>query len=471
MTATTAAPIDASAAGSSAPGLSWVQIIRLGLAQSALGAIVVLTTSTFNRVMMVEVQLAATIPAALVAWHYAVQMSRPHWGHQSDSGRGRTLWILGGIAILGLGAVTAAWSIGVMATSFTTGVILAVVGYGFIGAGVAAAGTSLLALMATRVAPHRRPAAAASTWIMMLVGIVATAIVAGLLLDPYTHARLVQVSLCVSVIAWLVALAAVWGVERARVTDGPASVSVDAGRAQTPFLQALRETWREPTARRFTLFVFVSMLAFNAQDLILEPFAGLVFGYEVGQSTQLSGMHQGGVLLGMLLIGAIGARTGGHDAKGLRIWMVGGCLGSAAAFVAMTLTGLLHWSSALKPVVFALGFANGVFAVAAVGAMFALASAGKRGREGMRMGVWGAAQAIAFGLGGFAGAFGYDVFKRAFGADAPAFATVFALEAVMFVASAALAARIGGAVLDGLAKAPALPTEFAAEQASMGGQR
>ena len=34
--------------------LSWIQIVRLGLVQMALGAIVVLTTSTLNRLMVVE---------------------------------------------------------------------------------------------------------------------------------------------------------------------------------------------------------------------------------------------------------------------------------------------------------------------------------------------------------------------------------------------------------------------------------
>jgi hypothetical protein len=57
--------------------LGWLGIARLGLVQSALGAVVVLTTSTLNRVMVVELALPAMLPAALVAWHYAVQLSRP----------------------------------------------------------------------------------------------------------------------------------------------------------------------------------------------------------------------------------------------------------------------------------------------------------------------------------------------------------------------------------------------------------
>ena len=39
--------------------LGWLGIVRLGLVQTALGAIVVLTTSTLNRVMVVEMALPA----------------------------------------------------------------------------------------------------------------------------------------------------------------------------------------------------------------------------------------------------------------------------------------------------------------------------------------------------------------------------------------------------------------------------
>ncbi len=77
--------------------------------QTALGAIVVLTTSTLNRVMVVELGLAAVIPGALVGLHYGVQITRPLWGHGSDSGGRRTPWIVGGMALLALAGVGARW--------------------------------------------------------------------------------------------------------------------------------------------------------------------------------------------------------------------------------------------------------------------------------------------------------------------------------------------------------------------------
>src|SRR3712207_500795 len=44
------------------PYLTWFGIVRLGLVQTALGAIVVLTTSTINRVLVVELALPAVLP-------------------------------------------------------------------------------------------------------------------------------------------------------------------------------------------------------------------------------------------------------------------------------------------------------------------------------------------------------------------------------------------------------------------------
>ena len=66
-----------------------------------------------------------------------------------------------------------------------------------------------------------------------------------------------------------------------------------------------------------------------------------------------------------------------------------------------------------------LGFANGVFAVSAIGAMMSLAGGGSGADTGLRMGGWGAGQGGAFGLGGLLGAIGGDMARRA-PSDGPA---------------------------------------------------
>lgn len=418
--------------------LGWFSVVRLGLVQSAIGAIVMLATSLLNRVMVVEYALPAALPAGLVAWHYAVQLSRPVWGHGSDRGLRRTPWIVGGMALLAAGALLAVYALGLIAGHAGTGYLLAIVSFAMIGSGVGAAGTSLLALLATRVVPERRAAAAAITWIMMIAGIVVTAGVAGALIDPYSLGRLEQVTGGVAGGALLVAALAVWGIEGpARPALAVPAMRTSQGPAARPaFSQALHEIWADDEARRFTVFVFMAMLAYSMQDLILEPFAGLMFGYTPGQSTQLSGVQHGGVLAGMILVGLGAGAFGGRNPAGMKRWIVGGCLGSALALMGLAVAARAGPGWPLAANIALLGFANGVFSVAAIGAMMGLAGAGDGGMEGIRMGVWGAAQAVAFGLGGLIGAVGVDAGRAVTGSIPLTFSVVFGAEALLFIAAA-----------------------------------
>jgi MFS transporter, BCD family, chlorophyll transporter len=428
--------------------IGWFGIFRLGLVQTALGAIVVLTTSTMNRVMVVELALPAMLPGALVALHYAMQVFRPRLGHGSDVGGRRTPWIIGGMATLAVGATMAAVATSLMGAHLLPAIALAVLAFALIGIGVGAAGTSLLVLLAKRVEAHRRAAAASIVWIMMIAGFAVTAGVAGHMLDPYTPARLVVVTGIVAMVAFVVSLFAVRDVEGAaqRVDVLPLTA---AAPAKASFRDALSQVWREPQARRFALFIFVSMLAYGAQDLILDPFAGSVFGLTPGQSTKLSGVQHAGVLAGMLLVGfassGVARRLGSRRGTGLgslRAWTIGGCMASAVALVALACAGLIGPAWPLRTSVFALGVANGAYAIAAIGSMMALVGAGRKSREGVRMGLWGAAQAIAFGLGGFLGTVASDVARHFLGSPTIAYATVFAGEAALFLCAAVLAWRI-----------------------------
>ncbi|MEO0730507.1 MAG: BCD family MFS transporter [Pseudomonadota bacterium] len=441
-------------------GLGWTGIIRLGLIQTALGAIVVLTTSTLNRVMVVELGLLAILPGALVGWHYAIQMLRPRWGYGSDVGGMRSPWIVGGMAILAIGGALAAAATALMAVTVWGGIALALFAFTLIGVGVGACGTSLLTLLATAVAPRRRAAAASTVWIMMIAGFVVTAIFAGAMLEPFSMTRLVIVASSVSAIAFAVTVFAIWGVERnalpkieaIRAANRHAS-GVIAGQqpgaaAKRPFRDVLSEVWSETQARRFTIFVFVSMLAYSMQDLILEPFAGLLFNMTPAQSTQLSGTQNGGVLTGMIAVALIGSLSGGSRVGILRLWAVCGCIASALSLTGLAIAAHVGPAWPLQANVFALGVSNGAFAVAAIGSMMGLASAGAERREGTRMGLWGAAQAIAFGVGGLLGAGLVDISRALFGTPVAAYSTVFAIEAVLFIASAALAVHVGRTAQD-----------------------
>lgn len=410
--------------------LSWFQIFRLGLVQMALGAIVVLTTSTLNRLMVVELSLPAILPGLLVGLHYGIQLTRPHWGFYSDTGGHRTRWIIGGMAALAVGAFTAACGVLAFEQSFAMGISVSIIAYTLIGLGVGASGTSLLALLATTTAPDRRAAAATITWLMMIFGIAMTAGIVGQLIDPYTPMLLIKIVGFVVTIATLVTCLAVWRIEKNLIAVRESD--------PTPFMDGLKEVWAERKARNFTIFVFLSMTAYFMQELILEPYAGLVFGFTPGQSTSLSGAQNGGVFIGMFAVGILAT---GFKIGALRNWVMTGCVGSAMALIGITFIGPIGPGAPLIPAVVLLGFFNGMFAVAAIGSMMALAADGAERREGTRMGLWGAAQAIAAGFGGLVGAGMVDLLRFSM-TDTQAFGSVFIAEAAIFIAAAAMAAKI-----------------------------
>ncbi|AWN37389.1 BCD family MFS transporter [Methylobacterium radiodurans] len=423
------------AARSAPAGFGWGQIARLGLVQTALGAVVVLITSTINRVMVVELALPALVPGLLLGLHYAVQCLRPRWGYGSDRHGRRTPWIVGGMAALCLGGFGAACATALAASHLAAGLALAVLSFVAVGMGAGAAGTSLLVLLSSGVADGRRGAAATIVWVMMIAGFAVTAPLAGHFLDPFSGGRLVAVSGTVSVLAFAVACLAVAGVERRGAAPAAAT-------QKAPFRAVLARVLAEPEARRFTLFIFVSMLAYSAQELILEPYAGLAFAMTPGATTKLSGLQHGGVLLGMLAVAAVTAGIGGPVLGSLRLWTVAGCLGSGAALLAIAAAASAGPGFPLRGAVFALGIANGVYAVAAIGTMMGLAGAGDPAERGTRMGVWGAAQGVAFGAGGVLGTLCVDLARLAVDEPARAYAAVFSAEAVLFGLSAVIALRL-----------------------------
>jgi len=162
------------------------------------------------------------------------------------------------------------------------------------------------------------------------------------------------------------------------------------------------------------------------------------------------------VLVGMVAVGLLGTLLKGDKTQWMKGSIVFGCAASALALAGLAVAGFARPLLPLAPMVFGLGFANGIFAVSAIGLMMSFAGAGRTSREGVRMGVWGAAQAIAFAIGGFSGAAGLDLMRHLVASTPLAFASVFALEAAVFLGAAIFATRLGTAPRN----ADLLPADF-----------
>jgi len=407
----------------------FVSVLRLGVVQACLGALIVLITATMNRVMVVELALPAIVPGALVALHYAVQLwLRPRMGHFADQHGRLTRWIVLGMAMLAVGVTGIAMTLPMLRTAPAIGYPLIIAAFLLVGLGVSTAGTLLLTLLSLRVPAVRHARAAATVWLCMIAGFILCTVVASKLLTPFSFDTLVRCTMIIGTACVALTTLALVGL------DAPRAALAPERKAGLPFPEALRLVWSDPVARRFACFVGLSMLAYSTQDLILEPFAGAVFGLTPGESTAISGVHQGGSLLGMLLTAMLSTRIGT-----LAGWARFGCLGSAVALISIASSPLVGSLLMLKASLFGLGVANGVFAIGAIGSMMSLSSAGDPSQTGVRMGVFGASQAIAMAAGGMLGAGASDLMRAALGSDQLGYGSVFVMEAALFVGAAILA--------------------------------
>jgi BCD family chlorophyll transporter-like MFS transporter len=249
-------------------------------------------------------------------------------------------------------------------------------------------------------------------------------------LDPYSFGLLLRIVAGLTVLTLIVSIVSTWKIENSldkiKQKDGE----------KVALLEELKSLWEHSKTRNFTIFVFLSMTAYFMQELILEPYAGIVFQYTPSETTSLSGMQNGGVFIGMLTVGILATAL---KLGTLKSWVQAGCFGSCFMLISIMLLGQFNSSFPLEFAVIGLGFFNGMFAVAAIGSMMSLAGSGSKSREGTRMGLWGAAQAIAAGFGGLLGTILVDLLQVANLSPVNAYGMVFSLEAGLFALAALLA--------------------------------
>ena len=433
--------------------MNWFSILRLGLIQLCIGSSVVIPLSTLNRLMKVELTLPATIAGFLIALHYAVQLTRVNWGYLSDKTQNRSQWIIFGMLILGIGGVLASASIPLIESNFAYGIMLALFSYTLIGFGVGAAGTPLLALLASYSSKSQKGFAASITFLMMILGLAITGITAGIILDPYSHQKLIKITTSLAIITNTLSYLSLKNLEKT-LRNNTDALSPNAINYNEPFLEGIKKVWMEREARLFTIFIFISMGAFSMQDPILEPFAGEVFGFAVGESTKLDGFHKIGTLIGIILIilclskfriGFASLSIVKNERLGSeKFWLITGCLFSAFSLFIISLLGVTYRDPGiLNSVVFLFGISNGVFTAGILGTMLHLASRGSDGNNtGTRMGIWGAAQAYATMIAVFFSTVLVDILGLMMNSLPSVYGIVFLTAASFFIAAAFLGSLI-----------------------------
>ncbi len=384
------------------------RLLRLSLFQVSVGMAAVLLTGTLNRVMIVELGMSASLVAAMVSLPLLFAPLRALIGFKSDHHRSvlgwkrvpylwfGTLLQFGGLALLPFALLVMSGDGPGMALAGRTGAALAFL---LVGAGMHTTQTAGLAL-ATDLAPEAaRPRVVALLYVMLLLGMMASALVIGRLLADFTPTKLVQIVQGAAALTMVLNIIALWKQEaRDRSATG-------TDRAQPAFA----ETWATFVARPRTLRLLVAVglgaAAFSMQDVLLEPYGGQILGLSVGATTSLTALWAFGMLAGF----ALAARRLGEGGEPHRLAGFGATAG-IGAFLLVIFAGPLHAVGLLGAGAMLIGFGGGLFSVGTLTATMGIAD---EDRTGLALGAWGAVQATCAGVAIALGAALRDVISAA----------------------------------------------------------
>jgi BCD family chlorophyll transporter-like MFS transporter len=381
-------------ADAASEGLPLPRLIRLSLFQVSVGMAMVLLTGTLNRVMIVELGVPASVVALMVALPIVFAPVRALIGHRSDMHRSHLgwrrvpyIWIgtmlqFGGLAIMPF-ALLVLTGQGAAATPYA-GEIGAALAFLLVGAGLHTTQTAGLALACDLAPEEARPRVVALLYVMLLVGMLVSALAFSAALADFSHVRLIQVIQGAAVLTMALNLVALWKQEG----RNPARTAHD--RLRPAFKVAFAAFARTPRAGRLLVTVAFGTAAFSMQDVLLEPYGGQVLHLGVSATTMLSALLAGGTIGGL----ALAARwlTAGHDP--CRIAALGAVAG-LPAFALVIMSAPLASVPVFAIGTALIGFGGGLFAV---GMLTAAMDMARDSDSGIALGAWGAVQATAMGL-------------------------------------------------------------------------
>jgi BCD family chlorophyll transporter-like MFS transporter len=373
------------------------QLLRLSLFQVSVGMATVLLLGTLNRVMIVELGVAATVVAAMIALPVLVAPFRALLGFRSDTHRSAigwkripylwfgSLWQMGGLALMPFALLVLGGDV-VHHIPFA-GEVLAGLAFVMTGLGMHMTQTAGLALASDRATDATRPRVVALLYVSYLAGMAVSALVVGWLLrdfDPITLIRVVQGCAVATLALNLVAL---WKQERVR----PMS-RAEMAAPRPLFRDAWADLMAGGQAGRLLAVVALGSFGFAMQDVLLEPYGGEILGLPVAATTLLTATTALGALAGFALAARWLARGIDPVRMAARGLMAGIAAFSAVVFAEPVGSAALFFAGAGG-----IGLGGGLFAVSTLTAAMTMPATGAAGR-GLALGAWGAAQATAAGL-------------------------------------------------------------------------
>jgi BCD family chlorophyll transporter-like MFS transporter len=370
------------------------RLLRLSLFQVSVGMAGALLTGTLNRVMIVELGVAAWLVGLMVSLPMLFAPLRALIGFRSDTHRSALglrrlpyLWFgtmlqFGGLAIMPFALlVLSGRGVGPVAVG-QAGAALAFL---LVGAGMHTTQTAGLALAAD-LAPERvRPRVIALLYVMLLVGLLTGGLLLGTLLADAGPLRLIQVVQGTALATLLLNVVAAWKQE----VRGPATHRDPSPRPS--FSTAWKSFADRTGARRFLVAVGLGTAAFSMQDILLEPYGGEILHLGLGATSGLTALLAAGTLIAF----ALSARQLSRQADPYRLAALGAFIG-LFAFAAVIFAAPIDSAALFCLGTFAVGVGGGLFSIGTLSAAMGLEQEHSRG---LVLGAWGAAQATAAGLG------------------------------------------------------------------------
>jgi BCD family chlorophyll transporter-like MFS transporter len=375
------------------------QLLRLSLFQVSVGMAAVLLLGTLNRVMIVELKVSAFLVAAMVALPVLIAPFRALLGFKSDTYKSAigwkripylwfgTLWQFGGLAIMPASLLVLGGDVTQVHHDIPfAGEALAALAFLMTGLGMHMTQTAGLALAADRATEDTRPRVVALLYVMLLVGMAASSLVIGFLLREFTALELIGVVQGAAVVTLVLNVIALWKQERVRPMT-----RAERDAPNPRFQDAWADYAAGGAAGRLLVVVFLGTMAFNMQDVLLEPYGGEILGLSVSSTTLLTASWAAGALAGF----ALAAKW---LSAGLNPYRMGarGILAGLAAFSAVVFADPMGSPAMFFTGASLIGFGGGLFAVSTLTAAMTM-PVGRAGR-GLALGAWGAAQASAAGL-------------------------------------------------------------------------
>ena len=382
-------------ADAATPDLPLSRLLRLSLFQVSVGMALVLLIGTLNRVMIVELGVPASLVGIMIALPLLFAPFRALIGFRSDNHRSALGWRrvpfmykgamvqFGGLAIMPFALLVLSGQGNAGAAPAWIGELGAGVAFLLVGAGLHTTQTVGLAL-ATDLAPaESQPKVVGLMYVMLLFGMIGSALLFGALLANFTPGRLIQVIQGSAVATIVLNGTALWKQESRGTAPRPL-------RRQPSF----RGSWDSFTEGglvvRRLIAVGMGTMAFSMEDVLLEPYGGQILQLSVGDTTKLTATLAVGGLFGF----GLASRVLSRGADPIRMACYGALVG-IPAFMGVILAAPLASAKLFGLGTFLIGFGAGLFGHGTLTATMNLAP---QNQTGLALGAWGAVQASAAGL-------------------------------------------------------------------------